>query len=201
MALWDALKTIVDNVVKTNGNNEITGANLNSTLDQIIDNLGAFQFKGVAIPTTSPGAPDGTAWYIASQAGVYTNFGAAVLMAGQIGFFKWDGSTWNLEVLEGVTGETQYIKKYQNLASEEIVNTPAKSLLTQIVIKGKTGSPVISVGSSSGAEDISRAKSVSAGSFLVVTKGKMYETAQNIYLNISGGTVDVSLIFTTNILT
>jgi len=200
MALWTTLKAAVDAVITTNGNNEITGAILNTILDTIIDDVGLYQFKGVATPSTSPGTPDGSAWYIASQVGSYPNFGGAVVTAGSIAFFKWDGTAWNMELLTGVTGETQYVKKFQDLAAEEVYATPEKSLLTQIIVKGKTGTTNFKAGSSSGAEDISRAKDVAAGAFLTVTKAQVYETAQNIYIGITGGTADVTLIFTTNII-
>ena len=198
--MWNLLKQAIDDVITTNGNNEITGAILNAILDQMTDNLGSYQFKGVATPSTEPDTPDGVAWYIAAQAGIYANFSGGVIIAGEIGFFKWNGASWDLEKLTGVIGETQLIKKYQDLATEEIYVTPAKSLLTNIIVKGKTATTTISVGSTSGGEDISRAKEVAAGATLTIAKGVLYETAQNLYLNITGGTCDVTLIFTTGVL-
>jgi len=198
--MWALLKQIIDNVITTNGNNEITGAILNATLDQIIDNLGDYQFKGVATPTTVPNTPDGVAWYICSEAGSYPNFGGAVLNTGSIGFLKWTGSLWVLEQLTGVMGETQLVKKYVDLAAEEIYVAPSKALLTNIIVVGKTSTTTISVGSTSGGEDISRAKDVVAGSALTISKSVLYKSATNIFLNIAGGTVDVTLIFTTGVL-
>jgi len=200
MALWELLKQTIDDVITTNSNNEITGALLNATLDAMVDSLGGYQFKGVATPSTEPVEPDGVAWYIAAEAGIYSNFSGGVITAGDIGFFKWNGVSWDLEKLTGVIGETQFVKKFEDIAAEEIYPTPAKSLLTNIIVKGKTSTTTISVGSSSGAEDISREKDVAAGASLVVAKSVLYETAQNLFLNISGGTVDVTLIFTTGVL-
>lgn len=199
MAHWELLKQAIDDVITTNGNNEITGAILNATLDQMVNDLGDYQFKGVATPTTNPDTPDGVAWYIAAEAGAYPNFGGNVLNTGSIGFFKWNG-TWILEQLTGVVGETQLVKKYVDLAAEEIYIAPAKSLLTNIIVKGKTSTTTISVGSTSGGQDISRAKTVATGAFLTVAKSKVYENAANLYLNVTGGTCDVTLIFTTGVL-
>lgn len=80
---WTDLKAAVAAVIKTNGNQEITGALLQSTLNSIIDQVGAnASYKGVAIPSTNPGSPDGSVFYIASTQGTYANFGGFVLDGG-----------------------------------------------------------------------------------------------------------------------
>ena len=74
---WTDLKAAVAAVIKTNGNQEITGALLQSTLNSIIDQVGAnATFKGVATPSTVPGTPDGPLFYIAYEKGIYANFNA-----------------------------------------------------------------------------------------------------------------------------
>ena len=76
MANWSELKASVAEVIKTNGNQEITGQILQNTLNSIISNLGEnATFAGIAIPTTNPGTPDGNVFYIASENGEYVNFG------------------------------------------------------------------------------------------------------------------------------
>jgi len=73
---WNDLKAAVAEVVKTNGTQAITGAVLQLTLNSIIDQVGSnATFKGVAIPSTIPGVPDGNLFYLATQKGSYSNFG------------------------------------------------------------------------------------------------------------------------------
>ena len=96
MANYATLKAAIDAVIKTNGNQEITGAVLNQVLTAMVNSLGAnYQFAGVAVPSTNPGNPDQNVFYIAIQAGTYANFGGHVLSSG-ITFFLWDG-TWSTE--------------------------------------------------------------------------------------------------------
>lgn len=75
MANWSDLKASVAKVIKTNGNQEITGQVLQNVLNSIISNVGQnATFIGVATPTTNPGVPDGPVFYLASQVGTYSNF-------------------------------------------------------------------------------------------------------------------------------
>ena len=79
MANWSDLKAAVAKVIKTNGNQEITGAVLQKALNNIISNVGEnASFAGVATPSTNPGTPDGNVFYIASESGTYSNFGGIV---------------------------------------------------------------------------------------------------------------------------
>lgn len=76
MANWTILKEVIAHVIKTNGNQEITGAVLQSTLNSIVNAVGEnATFAGVATTTTSPGTPDGPVFYIANGKGTYANFG------------------------------------------------------------------------------------------------------------------------------
>lgn len=80
---WTDLKAAVAAVIRTNGNQEVTGSLLQSTLNSIIDQVGAnASYKGVAIPSTNPGTPDALVFYIASTQGTYANFGGFVLDGG-----------------------------------------------------------------------------------------------------------------------
>ena len=79
MANWSTLKAAIANVIKTNGNQEITGAVLQNTLNSIVSAVGEnATFAGIATPSTNPGAPDGNVFYIASESGTYSNFGGIV---------------------------------------------------------------------------------------------------------------------------
>lgn len=91
MANYETLKTAIQQVVKTNGNNEITGALLQQSLLAMINSLGSgYQFAGIAVPATNPGNPDGRVFYIASHPGTYTNFAGAVLAQNEVAILKFD---------------------------------------------------------------------------------------------------------------
>ena len=55
MANWTDLKETITNVIKTNGNQEITGAVLQSVLLSIIRNVGKYStFIGIARTNSNP---------------------------------------------------------------------------------------------------------------------------------------------------
>lgn len=75
MANWTNLKAAIAETITTNGNQEITGAALQNTLNTIVNAVGAnATFAGVATPTMNPGVPDGPVFYLAGADGVYSNF-------------------------------------------------------------------------------------------------------------------------------
>lgn len=76
MGNYEQLKQAVSDVIKTNGNQEISGAIMQNTLLSIISTIGNnATFAGIAVPETNPGMPDQNVFYIASQPGNYSNFG------------------------------------------------------------------------------------------------------------------------------
>lgn len=80
MAQYANLKADIVAAIYNNSNQEITGAVLQGILTQIVDTVGAdYLYVGVATPTTNPGTIDQRVFYIASQAGTYTNFGGIVV--------------------------------------------------------------------------------------------------------------------------
>ena len=81
MGNYEQLKQAVADVIKTNGNQEITGAILQNALLSIISTVGANStFAGIATPETNPGTPDQNVFYIASEPGIYINFGGVELI-------------------------------------------------------------------------------------------------------------------------
>lgn len=99
MANYAVLKAAIEDVIKTNGNNEITGQLLQDTLIAMINSLGAeYQFAGVATNATNPGTPDHNVFYIAG-AGTYPNFGATNVPIGCLGIFMYNGN-WIYNVKE-----------------------------------------------------------------------------------------------------
>lgn len=93
MANYATLKAAIQQVIKTNGNEEITGALLQQSLLAMINSLGGYyQFAGIATPSTNPGTPDQNVFYLASTAGTYVNFGGLVLADGEIAILKYNGA-------------------------------------------------------------------------------------------------------------
>lgn len=100
MAQYNNLKTAIAAVIKQNGNNEITGDLLQQTLIAIVNGVGlGYQFMGVAIPATNPGTQDARIFYIASQAGQYSNFGGVTLDGNQFAIFLF-ADNWSSIVLD-----------------------------------------------------------------------------------------------------
>lgn len=99
---YNVLKQSIAAVVKANGNEEITGDLLQQVLIAMVDVLGAgYQFAGLAVPTTNPGTPDAKMFYIATQAGTYSNFcsPAPVLTGEQVAILRFSTS-WTAVVLD-----------------------------------------------------------------------------------------------------
>lgn len=114
MSNYATLKSTIQSVVKTNGNNEITGALLQQTLLSMINSLGVgYQYVGIATPSTNPGTPDQNVMYFAAMSGTYTNFGGIVVNDGEFCVLCWDGS---------------WIKKTTGAATVEQFNTLAHKL-------------------------------------------------------------------------
>lgn len=116
MANWTILKAAIASVIKTNGNQEITGQALQNVLNNIINNLGAnATFANIATPSTNPGTPDGPVFYLATQSGTYSNFGGAIV-ENEAAILLYNGSTW--------------VKKATGIAlTESVLNLVAKSTI------------------------------------------------------------------------
>lgn len=94
MGNYEQLKQAVADVIKSNGNQEITGAILQNALLSIISIVGANStFAGIATPETNPGTPDQNVFYIASQDGTYSNFGG-VTLNGEVVIFTNKNGNW-----------------------------------------------------------------------------------------------------------
>lgn len=99
MANYANLIAAIQDVVKTNGNNEITGALLQQSLVAMVNALGAgYHYIGVADVTTNPGTPDQNVYYFATGPGTFTNFGGLVLADGDFAVLKYNG-TWTKDVI------------------------------------------------------------------------------------------------------
>jgi hypothetical protein len=91
MSNYATLKSAIQRDIKTNGNNEITGALLQQSLLSMINSLGVgYQFVGIATPSTNPGTPDQKVFYIANGKGTYTNFGGINVTEDEVIFLVLD---------------------------------------------------------------------------------------------------------------
>ena len=101
MANYSELIATINDQIKANGNQEITGPVLNAVLQAMVSALGeGYQFMGVATPDTDPGTPDGKVFYIATQAGTYTNFAINVI---GVSFIYFGDTSWTKEEVDIAT--------------------------------------------------------------------------------------------------
>lgn len=93
MAKWSDLKAAIADVIKTNGNQEITGRLLQNVLNNIVSSVGENStFAGIATPSTNPGTPDGPVFYLATTPGTYSNFNGIEIATGEAVILEWKGS-------------------------------------------------------------------------------------------------------------
>lgn len=105
MGNYEELKAAVASVIKTNGNQEITGAVLQNTLTSLISQIGAnATFAGIATPDTVPGTPDQNVFYIAGQSGTYANFGGYKVTKNAVAFSNVSGN-WVVTDLDILSSE------------------------------------------------------------------------------------------------
>lgn len=128
MAKWDILKSAITAIIKTNGNQEITGQLLQNVLNNIVSSVGEnATFAGIATTTTNPGSPDGPVFYLATTSGVYSNFGGVEVIEGEAVIFEWDNGTWSKKTVGLATDEklSQLSTKLEskvNIAFREVLS-------------------------------------------------------------------------------
>lgn len=106
MANYETLKSAIQQVVKTNGNNEITGELLQQSLLAMINSLGSgYQFVDVATTATKPGTPDQKVFYIANGKGTYTNFGGISITEDEVVILYYD-TAWH-KLLTGIASQAK----------------------------------------------------------------------------------------------
>lgn len=104
MGNYEQLKQAIANVIKTNGNQEITGAIMQNVLNTIVSTVGANRtFVGIANENTNPGTPDGNVFYIAYTAGNYVNFqfraGYLTVKPGELAILYNETTNWGKFVI------------------------------------------------------------------------------------------------------
>ena len=130
MADYTILKAAIQDVIKTNGNNEITGIILQDVLKTMINSLGVgYQFVGIATPETNPGTPDQRVFWLASTPGDYPNFGGFTVMDGEVAIFRWD-TGWHKD-FTGAASEEEMIRRTSIIETVDFSQFTRKNYLIQ----------------------------------------------------------------------
>lgn len=104
MGTYAELKAAIRDVIRENGNNDITGASLQQVLLSIIDSVGAnATYAGVATPTTNPGNVDSNVFFIASYPGIYSSFNGIEIKSGEFAIIANKSNTWVKTTLDIVS--------------------------------------------------------------------------------------------------
>ena len=117
MANYETLKTAIQQVIKTNDNNEITGALLQQSLLAIINSLGiGYQFVGIATPTTNPEIYDQKVFYIANGKGLYKNFGSINIDEDEVVLLIFENA-WT-KVLTGIASNSKLTALFNDVKTD-----------------------------------------------------------------------------------
>lgn len=123
MGNYEELKAAVASVIKTNGNQEITGQVLQNTLTTLISQVGAnATFAGIATPDTAPGTPDQNVFYLATKPSTYVNFDSLIVNPGEIAIFSITGNSW----VKAVVGE------FADITTQRIIKDVLPGTITPI---------------------------------------------------------------------
>lgn len=94
MGNYQNLKSSIAQVIRNNGNNQITGDILGNILALMVDSLGnGATFKGLAALNLNPGNPDSKVFYIATIAGTYRYFDN-LQVTDEVAIFINDNGSW-----------------------------------------------------------------------------------------------------------
>lgn len=122
MGNYEQLKEAIKAVIKTNGNQEITGQVMQDTLLAITSSFGqGALFAGIATPETNPLTPDQNVFYLTSTSGVYPNFNGLSVADGEIVVFSLSNGQWVKQLLSLGGG-----------GSVTIINEPDEEDLTTV---------------------------------------------------------------------
>lgn len=107
MANYQELKQAIADVIKTNGNQEITGEILQNVLKSIVSVIGEnATFAGIAIPGTNPGTPDANVFYLTTTDGIYVNFGNIQVNPNELAIIYTDNNIWRVYRLNVLTNKS-----------------------------------------------------------------------------------------------
>ena len=132
---FNELNAYIDSVVTANGQEEITGSNMNLLLKAMVGELGdGYSFAGAATPSTNPGTPDNHIWYLATEAGTYTNFGGIVVTEPTILYFD---TAWHAQAVNGnfadVIRTTNIVDNLNSNSSDDVLSAKQGHVLKNAV--------------------------------------------------------------------
>ena len=132
MGNYEELKQAVSNVIKTNGNQDITGQIMQNALLTIISTIGDnATFTGIATPNTNPGTPDQNVFYLASKNGTYNNFGR-IALTDEVAILKNINGSW-VKIETGIANAAKLAEKQDKLSFDE---TPTAESLNPVTSGG-----------------------------------------------------------------
>ena len=152
MANYSELIATINDQIKANGNQEITGPVLNAVLQAMVTSLGeGYQFMGVATPDTNPGTPDEKVFYIATEPGTYSNFsvdiaGPSIITANASG--SWSVARLLLPQLlddayaQALCGKIKVIRNFlfsYDSSGGHFVNSSTYDCIIIAILPGSTG--------------------------------------------------------------
>lgn len=148
MANYAVLKAAMAAVIRTNGEQYITGNRLQVQLTNIINALTkGYQLMGVVTPADTYTTGDENVAFLAATAGTYTAFGGAVVNEGEIVLLKYNGS-WSAEVVFDGTGYAKQSGVYPGLTSGAAQNLVGRgSVPASFLFRTSGGSADIGTGS------------------------------------------------------
>ena len=115
-AVYDENNKSLDNIIKEIenaiisadriANGAITKDKLSTDIQPLISNLSKNSlFAGIATPATNPGTPDGPVFYLATEAGMYTNFSNIEVVEGEAVILQWNNGTWSKKAIGLTIGQ------------------------------------------------------------------------------------------------
>lgn len=118
----------------------VTFNKLHSNLQPLITNISKNSaFAGIATPTTNPGTPDGPVFYLATEPGVYSNFGGLEIKNTGLSILYNKAEDWQtLLVYEAATeeGDSNQITMSQKAITNSFKKSRAMALYNRIVLFG-----------------------------------------------------------------
>lgn len=104
MSNYANAKAYIDTQVYSNHANQVTAPMVNNAIKKVIDTIiaGGYLYKGIAHPGDAAVTSDANIFYIATEAGTYTNKGGLVVADGEVAVLKYNGS-WSKEVTGAAT--------------------------------------------------------------------------------------------------
>ena len=187
MANYQLLKADIDAKVYQNGEQEITGANLNAVLNAMVTTLGAeYQFAGVATKDTNPGTPDAKVFYIANGKGKYEKFGGLEVTEDEVVVLYYD-TAWH-KVATGIASQEkltelesknrEFSNSIQDLDGDNLYITDKDGYVIAKINSDGIESIEVKVGDKRLSEHISDIKQDLYQSELYVTDGNGYVIAK-----------------------